>query len=58
MGNETYSCPECGSVDMKFSQKRYTTAGTPRIQLQCNECDKYHTVSSRTYEAKLASNEE
>jgi DNA polymerase elongation subunit (family B) len=53
-GGEKYSCPECGSNDMKFSQKRYTAAGTPRIQMQCNSCHKYHTVSNRIYEAKVA----
>ena len=45
------SCPECGSTDMRFSQKRYTASGHARIQLQCNSCHKYHTVSNRTYEA-------
>ena len=45
------SCPECGSTDMRFSQKRYTASGLARIQLQCNSCHKYHTVSNRTYEA-------
>ena len=39
---EKYSCPECGSEDLRFSQKRYTATGTPRIQLQCNECHKYY----------------
>lgn len=53
-GHEKYSCPECGSEDLRFSQKRYTAAGMPRIQLQCNECHKYHTVSNRVYEAKTA----
>jgi DNA polymerase elongation subunit (family B) len=53
-GGEKYSCPECGSEDLRFSQKRYTATGTPRIQLQCNECHKYHTVSNRVYEAKTA----
>jgi DNA polymerase elongation subunit (family B) len=45
------SCPECGSTDMRFSQKRYTATGMARIQLQCNSCHKYHTVSNRIYEA-------
>jgi DNA polymerase elongation subunit (family B) len=53
-GGEKYSCPECGSEDMRFSQRRYTASGTPRVQLQCNDCHKYHTVSNRIYENKLA----
>lgn len=52
---EKYSCPECGSEDMKFSKKRYSALGTPRIQLQCGNCHKYHTVSNTIYENKLAS---
>jgi len=47
------SCPECGSTDMRFSQKRYTATGMARIQLQCNSCHKYHTVSNRTYESSM-----
>jgi DNA polymerase elongation subunit (family B) len=47
------SCPECGSTDMKFSQRRYTATGLARIQLQCNSCYKYHTVSNTTYESAL-----
>ena len=43
------SCPECGSTNLRFSQRRYTAAGTPRIQLQCNDCFKYHTVSNTIY---------
>jgi len=52
-GGEKYSCPECGSENMKFSKKRYSALGTPRIQLQCEDCHKYHTVSSTIYENKL-----
>lgn len=51
LGGEKCSCPECGSEDMRFSQKRYTAMGTPRIQLQCSSCHKYHTVSQKAYEA-------
>jgi hypothetical protein len=35
---------------MKFSKKRMSAAGTPRIQLQCQSCGKYHTVSQTVYE--------
>jgi uncharacterized protein YprB with RNaseH-like and TPR domain len=50
IGGEKHSCPECGSDDMKFSKKRMSAAGTPRIQLQCQSCGKYHTVSQTVYE--------
>ena len=51
---EKTCCPECGSTDLRHSQTRYSAAGTPRIQMQCNDCHKYHTVASRTYEAIIA----
>jgi len=54
-GNEKYSCPECGGNNMRFSQRRYSALGTPRIQLQCNDCHKYHTVSDKIYKDKLVS---
>lgn len=47
---EKSSCPECGSEDLRHSQTRYSAAGTPRVQVQCNDCHKYHTVANRTYE--------
>ena len=47
---EKTSCPECGSEDLRHSQTRYSAAGTPRVQVQCNDCHKYHTVANRTYE--------
>lgn len=47
---EKSSCPECGSEDLRYSKTRYSAAGTPRIQVQCNDCHKYHTVANRTYE--------
>ena len=45
-----FVCPECGSEDLRHSQTRYSAAGTPRVQVQCNDCHKYHTVANRTYE--------
>jgi DNA polymerase elongation subunit (family B) len=55
---DSCSCPECGSTDLRFSQKRYTATGTPRIQLQCNDCHRYHTVSNRIYEATVTKSTE
>jgi hypothetical protein len=54
LNGDKCSCPECGSTDMRFSQRRYSATGTPRIQLQCNSCFKYHTVSERTFEGITA----
>jgi DNA polymerase elongation subunit (family B) len=48
-GHSSLSCPECGSNFMTFSKKRISALGTARIQLQCKDCGKYHTVSEATY---------
>ena len=53
LGHDKESCPECGSNNMKFSKKRFTAAGTPRYQLRCNDCGKFHTVSEKIYEKSL-----
>jgi uncharacterized protein YprB with RNaseH-like and TPR domain len=50
-GGENCSCPECGLNNMKFSKKRISAIGTYRIQLQCVDCGKYHTVSQSKYES-------
>ena len=44
------TCPECGSTHLSYVQTRYTAMGTARVQLQCRDCKKYHTVSERTYQ--------
>jgi uncharacterized protein YprB with RNaseH-like and TPR domain len=41
------ACPECGSTETTICKTRTTAAGTERTQLQCNECGKYHTVSTK-----------
>jgi uncharacterized protein YprB with RNaseH-like and TPR domain len=53
LGNEKSSCPGCGSNDMAYSKKRLTASGTSRIQLQCKDCGKYHTISEKTYQQYL-----
>jgi RNase P subunit RPR2 len=58
MGGEKCSCPECGSDNMSYSKKRLSALGTARIQMQCNECGKYHTVSERIYQKHLQDKEE
>jgi uncharacterized protein YprB with RNaseH-like and TPR domain len=53
-GNEKCSCPNCSSYEMKYTKTRMSALGMPRIQLQCQDCFKYHTVSQSDYEALLA----
>jgi hypothetical protein len=50
---EKSSCPNCGSTDLKHNQTRYTAAGIARVQLQCEDCGRYHTVSNTTYKDVL-----
>jgi uncharacterized protein YprB with RNaseH-like and TPR domain len=39
-------CPECGSFNTTISNHRVTAQGTRRIQFQCQDCGKYHTVAA------------
>jgi DNA polymerase elongation subunit (family B) len=48
-GGEKYSCPSCGSEKSTHSKTRTTALGTIRVQLQCKECHKYHTISNTAY---------
>lgn len=48
-GNGRCSCPECASKKVKLSKVRTTTTGIKKYQLQCDECNKYFTVSETTY---------
>lgn len=49
LGLPKYTCVHCGSISAKLTKTRYTAAGTPRKQLQCNSCDKYYTISNTEY---------
>lgn len=41
---EKENCPECGSNDCIISKTRVTAQGYKRMQLQCKDCGKYHTI--------------
>lgn len=43
-GKEKTSCSECGSDNTGVSKYRMSAAGVPKVQMQCNDCGKYHTV--------------
>lgn len=45
------SCPECGSNKISNVNKRMSAMGVLRIQLQCGNCGKYHTVSQKIYDS-------
>lgn len=43
-GLEKGSCPECGSESVVRHKLRVSAAGVKKLQLQCNDCGKYHSV--------------
>lgn len=48
-GGEKWTCAHCGSQDVSKSKLRYTAAGTPQYQMQCNNCHKYYTISNKSF---------
>lgn len=48
-GKPKFSCPGCGSTNMKLVRTRITATGVVKYQLQCKDCGKYHTVSEKVY---------
>lgn len=48
-GGEKCDCPECGSVKTRVNCTRISISGLKRIQLECKDCGKFHTVSETTY---------
>ncbi len=52
-GKPKFSCPHCGSIDVKMTKKRVTAAGTIQYQFQCKKCGAYFTVSESVYQDYL-----
>lgn len=51
-GASKTSCPECSSENTAVSKIRISAAGIKKVQLQCKDCGKYHTVSETTMKNK------
>lgn len=49
LGRDKIDCPKCGSIKHHFNRTHTTKMGIVRVQMQCNECAAYYTVSNRTY---------
>lgn len=49
-GGEKWSCPSCGSVHVKCSKTRVTAMGTIKRQMKCGSCNRYYTISNKSYE--------
>lgn len=52
-GLSAVCCSECGSSKTHVSKTRVSAAGIKRVQMQCNNCGKYFTISNTKYEAVL-----
>jgi uncharacterized protein YprB with RNaseH-like and TPR domain len=57
-GRTKSSCPHCESYNTVFVNRRITAAGSKRVQLQCKDCGKYHTIAESAYTVKMINNEE
>ncbi len=49
------NCPECDSENTVVAKRRPTAAGHRKVQFQCNDCGRYHTVAATRFDkgAKL-----
>lgn len=48
-GGYKHHCPSCGSPNTKRNKKKTTALGTPKIQMYCNECCSYFTLTENVY---------
>jgi hypothetical protein len=47
------ACPECSSQNTIINKRKVTAAGFRKVQYQCRDCGKYHTIAeSRWLKAK------
>ena len=44
------SCPECSSDNVQIQKHRVTAQGYKKIQFQCQDCGKYHTVATSRFD--------
>ena len=42
-------CPECGSDKLRITRRRMNASGTCTVQLNCDECSKYHTMPEKQF---------
>lgn len=51
-----FSCPTCGSEDVKHLKNNFTALGTIKRQMQCNTCDYGYETSNSAYKIFLEHN--
>lgn len=49
-GSDKWTCPRCGSKNVRMSKKRITANGTTQYQFQCQDDGGFYTVSKTAYE--------
>jgi predicted PolB exonuclease-like 3'-5' exonuclease len=52
-GKGKWTCPHCGSENVKVSKERVTAKGSVQYQMVCNDCGRYFTVSESVYRSYL-----
>lgn len=52
-GGEKIDCPECESENTIISKTRVSAAGVKMIQMRCQDCGKYHTISGTAYTTQI-----
>ena len=55
LGGESWSCPHCGSVDVKKNKTRVSATGTVKHQMVCNSCHLTYTISQSAHSKYLES---
>lgn len=50
-GKQPWSCPHCGSTNVKVSKTRTTAKGGVQYQMVCNDCGRFYTISAAAYRA-------
>ena len=53
-GSTTSNCPECGSGHVTIKSYPITAQGHKKVQFQCQECGKYHSMARSRFEKEKA----
>lgn len=48
-GEEKWSCPNCGGLNVKFHKRTITPAGTVQIIMQCKDDDTTYKITNKQY---------
>lgn len=48
-GSNIKTCPSCSSVNVKIAHRRVTAQMYKKVQFQCKDCGKYHTVAESRF---------